>query len=50
MIHRIRKKGGKRNCTVYGIMTDSHDFVFWKLDENARVRDLFLLRLLRYIY
>jgi hypothetical protein len=46
MIHSIRKNGGKQDSSVYGISTDSHDFVFWKLDDSGMVSSLRPIHLL----
>ncbi|KAL3452135.1 hypothetical protein BJX65DRAFT_303847 [Aspergillus insuetus] len=38
MIHSTRKKFGKKNCRVFGIGTDSFDFIFLAIDSESTYR------------
>ena len=34
---KIRKDAGKLTCTVFGILSDSDRWIFYRLDENSKV-------------
>lgn len=38
MIHRARKDADRLNCSVFGIGTDGHQWVFAAIDNNSEVR------------
>lgn len=37
MVHRLRKREKKKNCTVYGVTADAQFFFFLKIDEKSSV-------------
>ncbi|KAJ9265274.1 hypothetical protein DTO195F2_1886 [Paecilomyces variotii] len=36
IIHSARKKAGRSDTTIYGVATDSHRFIFMRLDNNSK--------------
>ncbi|KAJ5209159.1 hypothetical protein N7449_003538 [Penicillium cf. viridicatum] len=36
MVHRLRRREKKKNCTVYGMTADAQYFFFLKIDEKSR--------------
>ncbi|KAJ5187082.1 hypothetical protein N7449_010076 [Penicillium cf. viridicatum] len=36
MVHRLRQREKKKNCTVYGMATDTQVFFFLKIDEKSK--------------
>ncbi|KAJ5535389.1 hypothetical protein N7527_001643 [Penicillium freii] len=36
MVHRLRQREKKKNCTVYGVTADAQFFIFLKIDEKSR--------------
>ncbi|KAJ5458273.1 hypothetical protein N7475_009661 [Penicillium sp. IBT 31633x] len=36
MVHRLRQREKKKNCTVYGMATDAQAFFFLKIDEKSK--------------
>ncbi|KAJ5822724.1 hypothetical protein N7447_005064 [Penicillium robsamsonii] len=36
MVHRLRRREKKKNCTVYGVTADAQFFFFLKIDEKSR--------------
>ncbi|CAG8900610.1 unnamed protein product [Penicillium nalgiovense] len=36
MVHRLRRREKKKNCTVYGVTADAEYFFFLKIDEKSR--------------
>jgi hypothetical protein len=37
MVHRLRQREKRQNCTVYGVAADAQYFFFLKINEKSRV-------------
>ncbi|KAJ6125720.1 hypothetical protein N7523_003340 [Penicillium sp. IBT 18751x] len=42
IVHNLRKEAGKKDCSVYGVVSDDRHFCFLKINDNSKWSERFL--------